>query len=74
MSALLQKQDQQMDNVTDQVTIQNQILSAMTTLLAKQDQQLEAMVAGIHALSKSQYIQTEILTNMASSLQNMSER
>ena len=82
---LLQRHDEQMDNmnqqlnnITEQKIAQNHILSAMSNLLQKQDQQLEKQDQQLgnmsDLLSQQQQSQTQMISSMASSLQNITER
>ena len=61
---LLQKHDEQMDNM-------NHILSGMSNLMEKQNQQLENMS---DLLSQQQQSQTQMISNVALSLQDITER
>ena len=61
---LLQKHDEQMDNM-------NHVLSGMSNLMKKQNQQLESIS---DLLSQQQQSQTQIISDMASSLHNITEK
>ena len=63
-TSLFQAMMKQMDNM-------NHILSGMSNLMEKQNQQLENMS---DLLSQQQQSQTQIIGNMASSLQSITER
>ena len=71
MTTLLENHNQQLDTLAEQQNVQNQILAKMTTLLQKHDQQLDNV-------TDQQNVQNQILTNafenMASSLQDISQR
>ena len=63
-TSLLQAMMEQMDNM-------NHILSGMSNLIEKRNQQLENMS---DLLSQQQQSQTQMISNVASSLHNITER